>query len=342
MGMATTAPPRPAAGELPGPMPRREQWAFVVFATWAVTGLFIDGWSHIHDKPETFFTPWHLVLYSGFGAGVVWSGIEALRQARKGNASSVVGTAGSRLTAVGIGLFALGGIGDGLWHTLFGIEVDLAALLSPTHLLLMTGGVLLVTGPLRSSWATDTETAPTFAAFFPTLVSATISTALVSFFLMWETPLRLRWLGGREIEDSWAASTYLVTTVLMLGATLFLLRRWRTPPGSFTFLFTVVALLETGLEGWRLVGLAVGPILAGIAIDVIVARVGDARNAARLIGLAAPAVMWLPTFVALAADGRFHWSVHLWVGITFLSTVTGVGLSVLAFPPASAVRLRSP
>lgn len=32
-----------------------------------------------------------------------------------------------------------------MWHQVFGIEVDTAALLSPTHLLLMTGGLLMAT-----------------------------------------------------------------------------------------------------------------------------------------------------------------------------------------------------
>ena len=43
----------------------RESLAFTVFSLWAVTGLFLDGWSHNHHRPETFFTPWHAVLYSG-------------------------------------------------------------------------------------------------------------------------------------------------------------------------------------------------------------------------------------------------------------------------------------
>jgi hypothetical protein len=34
---------------------------------------------------------------------------------------------------------------------LFGIKVDLEALLSPTHLLLAVGGALISTGPLRTA-----------------------------------------------------------------------------------------------------------------------------------------------------------------------------------------------
>src|SRR5258705_13405071 len=34
---------------------------------WLAGGLFLDGWAHSHvPELETFFTPWHGVLYSGY------------------------------------------------------------------------------------------------------------------------------------------------------------------------------------------------------------------------------------------------------------------------------------
>src|SRR5439155_3988505 len=125
------------------PMARRDQLAFVVFGTWLVTGLFVDGWAHNHQKPETFFTPWHAVLYSGFGAAVLWGVIDGRRRPWSP-------PAGQRLTNVGAVLFGIGGAADMVWHQVFGIEVNLAALLSPTHLLLMTGGILAASGPFRA------------------------------------------------------------------------------------------------------------------------------------------------------------------------------------------------
>lgn len=47
---------------------RRDEWAVAFFGTWMIAGLFLDGWSHGVNKPETFFSPWHGVLYSGFAA----------------------------------------------------------------------------------------------------------------------------------------------------------------------------------------------------------------------------------------------------------------------------------
>lgn len=78
-------------------VPRREQIGFAVFSTWTVIGLFLDGWAHRHDKPETFFSPYHGILYSGVAAGVLWSLYESRR----------IGTpifSGSRLTSLGLAL----------------------------------------------------------------------------------------------------------------------------------------------------------------------------------------------------------------------------------------------
>ncbi len=51
---------------------RSEERAIAFFGTWMICGLFLDGWAHGAQKPETFFSPWHAVLYSGFVAAVAW------------------------------------------------------------------------------------------------------------------------------------------------------------------------------------------------------------------------------------------------------------------------------
>ena len=32
-----------------------------LFALWVIVGLFVDGWAHNHQKPETFFTSLGLI-----------------------------------------------------------------------------------------------------------------------------------------------------------------------------------------------------------------------------------------------------------------------------------------
>ena len=44
-------------------------WVVLAASAWLVGGALLDGWAHIHIALlDTFFTPWHGVLYSGFAA----------------------------------------------------------------------------------------------------------------------------------------------------------------------------------------------------------------------------------------------------------------------------------
>src|SRR6266545_711987 len=48
----------------------RFDWAVVLASLWFIAGMFLDDWAHANlaSSLETFFTPWHAVLYSGFSA----------------------------------------------------------------------------------------------------------------------------------------------------------------------------------------------------------------------------------------------------------------------------------
>ena len=65
-------------------------------------------------------------------------------------ASSLTGAIpiGYGTSVAGVVVFMAGAIGDMFWHIIFGIEVSIDALLSPTHLLLLIGALLILSGPL--------------------------------------------------------------------------------------------------------------------------------------------------------------------------------------------------
>lgn len=123
-----------------------------------VGGLFLDGWAHTHGKvDQSFFTPWHAVLYSGFVLNfLALAGAVGLNRSRGYPWPQAIPT-GYALSLLGLGLWFIGGPGDLLWHTLFGIEENVDALYSPTHLLLASGLVLAVTGPFRAAWVRKDE-----------------------------------------------------------------------------------------------------------------------------------------------------------------------------------------
>ena len=132
------------------PLARNEEFLGMVFGLWTIIGLFLDGWAHSHQKPESFFSPWHGVLYSGFTAAALWAGWIAWRRRADGRSLLETMPPGHLASLLGFALFGAGAIGDLIWHEIFGIEANVEALLSPTHLLLLAGGAIALSAPLRT------------------------------------------------------------------------------------------------------------------------------------------------------------------------------------------------
>jgi hypothetical protein len=108
-----------------------------VFICWYLGGLFLDAWEHSHGLVDnTFFTPWHAVLYSGYAACALVLILSVLVNRRRGYSWRESIPRGYEFSVWGVLLFAVAGVGDLIWHTLFGFEVGIEPLLSPTHLLL--------------------------------------------------------------------------------------------------------------------------------------------------------------------------------------------------------------
>jgi dipeptidyl aminopeptidase/acylaminoacyl peptidase len=170
--------------------PRRAQrlllpWGLLVTSAWLVAGIYLDGWAHNHGKvDESFFTPWHAVLYSGYlvSAAVVLGALTSRIDRRVGLPS------GYWMSLVGVAVFALGGLGDMLWHIAFGIEADVAALLSPTHLVLALGASLIIAGPLRAACLRADDQARRLVEWMPAIVSLTLLYAVLTFMTQFAHP----------------------------------------------------------------------------------------------------------------------------------------------------------
>jgi hypothetical protein len=323
---------------------RRQSIAIVAYGTWMITGLFLDGWSHNQNKPETFFTPWHGVLYSGFGAAIAWFIWDGQRNRRAGIDPPPVG---GWLTGVGLATFGVGAGADFGWHEIFGVEADIAALLSPTHLMLMTGGVLMVSGPVRSAWANRAPREPVPSEVWPALASMGLSVAVICFFLMYLSPFRATnveqpHVVGPDFDflleqaQIHTIAAVLITSTLFIGAMLLTLRRWHTPLGTFTVMFGGLAVAMSGLDTFDRVPIALTALAGGVVADVLIARLRpgpDDVRATRIVAGIVPVALWLPYFIVFKATYDLPWTVHMWTGTIFLAAVGGVLLSVLAYPP---------
>jgi hypothetical protein len=294
-----------------------------------VIGLFLDGWAHGAQKPETFFSPWHLILYSGFGAAVAYFMFRGYVLRRP--------SAPDRLTTAGLIVFVIGALGDGAWHQIFGIEVDLEALLSPTHLALMIGGLLMLSTAYRAS---ATAVPREERADLSVVVTMTLGTAVVLFFLQYVTPFELDWLrpGGNDDtlqHEIYPLATLFVANTVLLGMVFLLVRRWRTPRWTFTLSFAAISALMIALNGRRSAWLNVAAFALTGAVTDVFARRFDVRSnvrLARVLSALVPTVMWGAWFASIHMQFGMRWPAELWTGAIVLAAMEGVGLGLLAFP----------
>src|SRR5262249_53683771 len=131
----------------------RFDWIMVGLLFWLLAGAYLDSWAHNHIATlDPLFTPWHAVLYAAFFAiAARIAGTIALNH-RRGYSSARSLPSGYGLSLVGAGIFFVGGLGDAIWHTVFGVERDFAVVLSPSHLSLTFAACLMGAGPLRAAW----------------------------------------------------------------------------------------------------------------------------------------------------------------------------------------------
>ncbi len=347
--IARQARATPTGRQMAAKLSRRDDLVTIVLGQVLMLGLAIDGWAH-HTQPgvESFFTPWHGVLYAGYGACAIWTSWLILRQRRAGYRGRAAIPLGYMPGVIGVLIFGFSGIGDLVWHLTIGIEQNRKASLSPSHLLLFLGIVLIVSSPFRAAWASDdaTEDAPSLRAFLPALLSLSGAAAIVGAMHIWLWGLvYLR--DGRaataaippealSVTQDLDLAMVLITTILLLTPLLLLLLRWRPPFGSAAILFGIVAGLLCAVSGFRQptdVAVALG---AGLLGDLLIRHfaAGPARPSAfRSLALAVPVALWSGHFLVTWLSGGIGWPVEYWTGITLLAGLTGLGLSILLVPP---------
>ena len=308
-----------------------------------VSGVYLDGWAHL-NRPglETFFTPWHGVLYTGF---TLLAGFIVLVGLRQGGRFGWRWTPppGYGLAGAGVVSFLAGGAGDMVWHEVFGIEVAIDALVSPPHLVLLIGGMLMVTAPMRAVRADATG-----RGLVATAVSVAATAALAAFFLSYLsvfadapatqllTQIPEGAPGHREGELPAIAGlgAYLATTAAFLIPVL-ALRRLRAdlPVGSATAAVTAVALLGSMLTEFNHLAPAVGAVISAVVVDVSRRWWPDQVDAWLLLAAVLPAMVWAGQLAGLAVSEVVAWPVQMWAGVVVLTALSGLALGLLTGGP---------
>lgn len=318
----------------------------MLLATWLMIGLFLDGYAHTNliDELESFFTPWHAVFYSGFLATSAWVAWIIYKNVTQGHPLREAIPGGYGPTVLGLMIFALGGIGDGIWHTLFGVEAGIDALLSPTHFMLFAGGVLGLSTAIRTARLRNMGETVAAGDRLPLLISVLLVTAAVAFFLAYI------WIPGQpsilEVPydsvsgDGQGAVGYyisglLVSTTVLLAPLIIVLRWWRAPAGTVVAIWvpinTAIALsfdLHIGIAFvFGLVGGVVGEVVGAVLGP------GPSNRRASLITLAAiPVAAWSAFMITYGIVGTIAWPLEIWAGSIILSGLAAASLGWISLP----------
>lgn len=311
------------------------EWAVVGGGLWMMLGAFLDAWAHQHFRIESFFNPFHAVLYSGMSAAAAVLLVGALLNVLAGYRWDRSLPEGYGLSLLAVAGFGVAGTCDLAWHQAFGFDGGFAGGVSPPHLALGTCGLLAGVGPLRAAWRRPGRRAPWTA-----VVSAGFVLFLLSDLTQWANPLNDPYpvaagpAGTAYGAQALGLASFLIQGGLGVGLLLYLLRRFQLPPGA--------ALLLLGSTGGCMAALkdheplAIAGALGGAAAEVLLAwlRPTPRRLAAvRAFAFLVPVVTAAAFFAAVATLGQIWWTLPLTGGAIGLAGMAGVLVSFLAFPP---------
>ncbi|HVS47256.1 MAG TPA: hypothetical protein VMS32_11430 [Verrucomicrobiae bacterium] len=165
-------------------------WLMAILVFLVMVGVYQDGWAHSHGLvDQSFLTPWHAMLYGGVAITGITLLIAGSVGLRNGYSFKHALPFGYWLAALGVTVFLIGGAFDAAWHTRFGIEHDLQALVSPTHLLLVFAGGMMISGPLRSIADQHGRRAGGWKLIGPAVLAILAALMMLDFFTQYAQPL---------------------------------------------------------------------------------------------------------------------------------------------------------
>lgn len=308
----------------------------IVFAI----GIHVDGWAHNHGRvDESFFTPWHAILYGTYFV-VAFTVLRRVLDARAGGASwGEAVPPGYGATLVGIGVFFAGGVGDMLWHMAFGVEESLEALLSPTHLILATGGVLMATGPFVAG---TRSRAPGWRGAAPAVFTSVALLSFIGFMTQYMHPMSNLWPlagwqagvpGAGDVAAALGAAGFIWYAAVLTSVVLVLERLGSLPTGAAALLIAgSAAFAVTQGDHYWLTLPAVG---AAIVVEALRPRLPETRFGYRMLAFAIPAIPVAAHLAALSLAFETDWSIHLLAGTPVMTGLVGVLVSLAIVPPGT-------
>lgn len=345
-------------------------WLSTVFAAiWGVGGV-VDTRYHAHSgfEIESFLTLTHAMLYGGVTGLVLVIAAYLFEGWRLGERRRRWLPPGYPFVLGGALAFMAFGVLDALWHETFGFEVDLEALVSPTHVALVVARMVSMVGLL---WAA-LEYRRGFIgvrrvvgrADIPAALAVAFLFGMVSWLLSYSQPFVIDYPAAEPSaadihfvegidRDQFTARIAGTTGLFFHSALLSLflvamLRRLAMPVGAILIVMIYNGALQVFItDMWSYLPAV---LLGALVGEAIWARLGGmraegARHGYWLLGAAVPFAQAAGYFGIMMLGGGIAWTIHLWAGAPFMAALYGLVAAAVLVPPAFVERLgvvRSP
>lgn len=326
-------------------------WSMAVASLWLSGGILVDAWYHFHETVESFFEPAHGLLFAGLLASYAFTAAAVFGYHRRGYPLRRASPTGYELTVVGLVVTLAGGILDMVKHTLWGFEEGFDALLSPTHLVIGAGIFLIIMGPIRAA-SSRANPPRTLLGQLPMLLCVSSMMELIH----WGT--QFIFLSGAESMNALSSTASLpndtltlltlkydnqglgllsvfVQSALIVGFSLFLLRRFRLARGALVVMLVVgnifIAAAHSNYPGqfWAVV---LASCVAGVLGELF--RLDpEVRSASRWSGFSffVPFAYWSVFLAVLGATmGGLWWSRDVVSGSILFAGLTGLFVNAVA------------
>jgi len=144
---------------------------------------------------------------------------------------------------------------------------------------------------------------------------------------------------------AWTLGALVISTLVLLGPTLLMLRRWRVPAPTFTLVYLLFGLLSCIMTSYRDPWMLIPLVIAGATVDLLQTRLAPGPGqrltlgGIRLIGPLTALALWASYFVVLAVHLGIGWKTPTWFGAIVIAVMSGFGVAFLVAPPSYGPRL---
>jgi hypothetical protein len=253
----------------------------------------------------------------------------------------------------GIGAFFVGGVCDMIWHMMFGIEKDLAIIISPPHIIIAVSAIAVTMSVGRIIWSAEgrPDETPSYVLILVLAYTTMAFNYMTDYFNPFAFPYMMKDFAGSrlfiaqigdvtvtpQLSEILGFANIVLFTSFFVGALLMSVRYWRPPFGTFTavFILNIGAIcLAYGRFYWFILTAAIAGLLADLFYHNVTLRVDDRIKGIRGFGFFVPLTLFSGYAVTIVAlYGPTMWSKEMWGGTILVAGFLGYLLSYLMYPP---------